>query len=330
MERPALRRFPAFGLRLADVVEQCRPSKPKRGGLAVGAGLVAVAHVVEHLQRVVKIVLVTFAVLCLNHVERGEFGQDELQQAATVQVHEATAGLRGHHYLVELLRYALAAYYPYAVGVALQGVECLLVDIEAELRGEPHAAHHAQWVVGEGDIGVERRADDAVLHVENTVEGVHDFAKALLVETHGEGVDGEVAAILVVFQGAVFHMWLARVVAVALLARAHELHLVATPFHLCRAEILEHGEVGVPREQFPESLGNLYAAAHDHDIDVVARALEEKVTHVSANHVGLKAEAVGGLRDFVKYVFVQQLCHVGIAQHSHNSIAFSNSLQKYE
>ena len=52
---------------------------------------------------------------------------------------------------------------------------------------------------------VEGCAEDAVVEVSNTAEGIHECAVATLVEADGKGVDGEVAPILVVLQGAVFN-----------------------------------------------------------------------------------------------------------------------------
>ena len=74
-----------------------------------------------------------------------------------------------------------------------------------QLRGKSHAAHHAQGVIAEGHIGVERGADEAVLHVEQTIEGVGELTEALGIEAHGQGVDGEVAAVLVILKGTVLN-----------------------------------------------------------------------------------------------------------------------------
>ena len=97
-----------------------------------------------------------------------------------MQFHKPTAGLRGEHYLVKFVGYALTAYYPDALGVAPEGLESLVVDEKLELCGEAHAPHHAQRVVAEGDVGVERRAYYAVLKVENAVERIDEFAEPLL------------------------------------------------------------------------------------------------------------------------------------------------------
>lgn len=146
--------------------------------------------------------------------------------------------------LVELLLYALAADDLQSVGVAREGLACFLLNLKVELGGEAHAAHHAQRVVAEGNVGIEGCGDDAILQVGHTVEGVDELAEAVAIEAHCHGVDGEVATVLVVFEGTVFHVGLPTVMAIALLAGAHKLHLQSAAFHLRRAEVAEHRQVG--------------------------------------------------------------------------------------
>ncbi len=66
-----------------------------------------------------------------------------------------------------------------------------------------------------------------------------------MVETDSHGVDGEVAAVLVILEGTVLHMGLAAVVTVAFLACSHKLHLKRTAFDLGRAKVAEHRQVGL-------------------------------------------------------------------------------------
>ena len=261
MERPSGLVAPALRLGLAYVVQQGRPAQPQVVRLA--------ADVVEHLKRVIEVVLMRAAVAGFNDVKIGKLGQYARQQSAAVQVDEALARRLGHHYLVKLLGYALAADNADALGVAPEGVEGFVFDEEVELRGEAYAAQHAQRVVREGHVRVERRAYYAVLKVGQAVEGVYKLAEARAVEAHGKGVNGEVAAVLVVLQRAVFYHGLARVVAVALLAGADELHLKVLILHLGRAEIAEDGQLGPLAEPLLQRLGYAYAAAYNHHVDVV-------------------------------------------------------------
>ena len=129
-----------------------------------------------------------------------------------------------HDDLVQLDHDALATHYLDALGHALQPFEGLVLNLEVQLGGEAYAAHHAQGVVAEGDVGVKGRGDDAVLKVGKAVKRVDQLAEAVMVQADGHRVDGEVAPVLVVLQRAVLHDGLARVMAVALTAGADELH----------------------------------------------------------------------------------------------------------
>ena len=146
VERPSLRVVPPFGLRFADVVQQCRPAQPQVVALA--------AYVVKHFKRVVEVVFVRPAISLFNDVEGGKLRQQPRQQSAAVQVDKTLARRGGHHYLVKLFLYALSADYLYAVGVARQCVKRLVFNEEVKLCGKADAPQHAQRVVGEGYVGV--------------------------------------------------------------------------------------------------------------------------------------------------------------------------------
>ena len=160
-----------------------------------------------------------------------------------------------------------------ALGIAREGVEGFVVDEEIELCRKTHAAQHAQRIVGESDVGVERCADEAILQIIQAIERVDKFAEMGRIQTHGQGVNGEISAVLIVFQCAIFHMRFARIVAVALLACAHKFHFHVTIFHLRCAKVFKHAEVGFLAQRLLQRVGHLYATAHDHHIDVVGRAL---------------------------------------------------------
>ena len=173
----------------------------------------------------VEDVLVATAVDSFYALQGANLGQDELHEAALLHQLEAEGRLRREHNLVELGGDALSADNLDALGVAGDGLEGVVGDAEAQLAGEAHGAHHAQGVVAEGDVGVEGRAEDALIEVVDAAEGVHQLAIAVSIQTDGKGVDGEVAPPLVVLEGAVLNDGLAAVVAVALAAGADELQL---------------------------------------------------------------------------------------------------------
>ena len=153
----------------------------------------------------VEIVLVSLAGALFHNVEVRHLGQYESQQSAALQVHEASARRVSHENLVQLLVDALGRYYLYALRVTFQRTERLIVDVELQSGGKAYAAQHTQRVVRERDVGIQRRTYDAVPHIVKSVERVNKFAETLLVKTDSHGVDGEVSAVLVIFQCAVLH-----------------------------------------------------------------------------------------------------------------------------
>ncbi len=261
MERPSRDGVPPLGTCLANIVHQRGPTQPQVVGTP--------AHIVEHFESMVEIVLVTTVVAHLHYVERCQFGQDKIEQSAALQINKAATGRRRHHNLVEFVLDALSADNLYTVGIAFEGRKSLVLNVEVELCGKTYAAQHAQRVVGKGDIGVERRADDAVLEIVDAVERVNQLTETVAVETHGHGIDGEVAAVLIVFKRAVLYHRLARVVAVALAARPDKLHLDVTELHLCRAEIAKHRQPRLTSEHLLQFGGHADAAANHNHIYIV-------------------------------------------------------------
>ncbi len=197
MESPSGQIVPSFALRFANVVEECCPSQPEVVTLS--------GHVVKYFECVVEVVLVLPSVAHFHDVEGRQLRKNDLQKSTAVQVDKTFAWCASGHNLVELVSYSLTADDFNPVGISLQCRKGFVVDEEVELCGKPDAAHHAQGVVGEGDIGVEGSADDAVFHVGKSIEGVDKFTIAVFVEAHGQCVDGEITTVLVVLQAAVFH-----------------------------------------------------------------------------------------------------------------------------
>ena len=212
--------------------------------------------------------------------------------------------MRCEHDFVELDGDALATDDADAVGHALQALEGFVLNLEIQLGGKADAAHHAQGVVGECHLGVEGRGDDAVLEVGNAVEGVDELSEAAAVQADSHRIDGEVATVLVVLERAVLDDGFARVVAVALLPRTYELDLHIAHFHLCCAEVLEDRKVSTMPQGALQFLGDLDAAAHDDDVDIVGRALEENVAHVASHDVAFHPQTVGHTTDLVENILV--------------------------
>ena len=102
----------------------------------------------------------------------------------------------------------------YALSVASDCLECLGIYGEVQLSGETDCAHHAQRVIAECDVGVERGAEYAFLHVANTVKHVDEFAESVTVDADSERVYREVASREIFFKSAVLDHRFARVTVV--------------------------------------------------------------------------------------------------------------------
>ena len=249
----------------------------------------------------------------LHIVESGELGQDELQETRAVEVVETRAGMRSHDDLVQFVLNAFSTDDLQSLGIPRQRLKGVVVDVEAQLGGKAHTAHHAQRVIAECDVGIEWRSNDAIFQVVDAIEGVHEFAETIFIQTDGHRVNGEVTAVLVVFQRTILHDRLSRVVAVALLASTDKLHLESPRFHLRCAEILEHTQMCLTAEFLLQQLCHFNAASHNHHIDVLRRTLEEDVAHVATHHIALHAEFVGAAANQVENVLIKYLCKFLIA-----------------
>ncbi len=173
-ECPTYALLKTLGARLADVVEQGRPAQPHVVALC--------RHSVQHLHGVVEDVFVGEFAALLHSFEGGKLWQYIPQQAYFVkQFPSQRRGCRCLHRLHQLLGYALLRYDLYARGHAFHALECLIANGELQAGGESYSAQHAQRVVRECDVGVEWRADHAVLQVAYAVKGVYKVSVGLWV-----------------------------------------------------------------------------------------------------------------------------------------------------
>ena len=296
-ERPARPRLPFLGGSLADVVQQGRPAEPY---VVAGGG-----HVVEHLEGVTEVVLVPPAGNRLHPFEISQRRQHGGQQPAFVKQIEADGRLGRAHDLHQFIGDALGRKDSEPVLVAAHRVDGLGHDGEAQLRGETDGTEHPERVVAIGGVGVERRADETCIEVADAAERIDQAPVVFPLQAESHGVDGEVAALLVFFQRAVFHDGLARRGAVRLAACSHELHFHAVAVQHGGAEILEHGDFDA--ESVGYGLGQGDAAALHYDVDVVAGPLQEEIAHVAPDDESTYALLARGLRHDVEDSAVQSL-----------------------
>ena len=287
-------------------------------------------EVFQHFESVIEVVFVLSAIAFLYDVEGRELGQNDVEQAATMQIDKAFGGMRGEHNLVEFVDDAFARNYADALFVASEGFEGFRFNLEVELRGKADASHHPKRIVAEGDVGVERRGNDAVFQVAKAVEWVHQFSKTCLIEAEGEGVDGEIAPPLVVVERPILDDGFARVVAVTLLSRSYKFefffHLSVfafvlhpmMPFHLSRSEVAEYRAM-CPLAQTPcKGLGHFNARTHHDDVDIFRRPFQQQIAHIAADDVGFDAQRIDRGRKLLKDGSGKSLGKFRLSKHFHN------------
>ena len=323
VESPSCHGVPAFAPGLAYIMQQGCPAKPQVIGLA--------CHVVQYLQRVVEIVLVCTVVTAFDTSHGCKLGQNQFQQSTAFQFDKTYTGHGCKHNLVQFVHDTLLRYYPYTLRVTAQGFLCLVLDTEIKLCCKAYAAHHAQGVVAERDIGVQWSRNQAVLHVIKTAETVYQLAEMRLVKLYGKCIDGKIAAVQVVCQCSVLDNRLAAVALIAFTPRTYELDLLAFPFHLGRTEIAEYRNVCSPAQLLAELSGKgntgMVDICLDHDaVNILGRAFEKQIPDISADYIAFHTHFIGNLSDPMKHGLVQQLCKVVVCQVSHClSISFFKS-----
>ena len=107
--------------------------------------------------------------------------------------------------------------------------------------------------------------------------------------------------------------------AVTLLPGSYELHLHSLELDLCRTEIAEHTQVCASPQPAGQSLGQCYAATHRHDIDVLRRALQKKITHITAYDIAFHTLLISHFRYLMENLFVQQMYQIFPRQIPHSS-----------
>ncbi len=217
-----------------------------------------------------------------------------MQELRLKEQFEAIRRLLGQDDFIEFVADTLLRYNFEALTILDNGLEGIGVYIKIELCGKANGAHHAQRVIGEGNIRAERRANQFAAQVVLPAEGVYQFPIVFLIERDGQGIDGEVAAILVVFQRTIFYDGFAGVALVRLFARTHKLQLPALPLEHGRAKIFEKSYFCTRLKALRTLFGQGNAAAQAYKVNVFGRALEQQVSHIATHYIHRYLQGLGG------------------------------------
>ena len=116
---------------------------------------------------------------------------------------------------------------------------------------------------------------------------------------------------MVLLQRAILHKGLTAIGGIALSASTDELQLYIALLDLCSAKAGEDRELRTLSESLCHRLSEVYTPPYGDDVDILGGAIEEEVTHVAPNHVGLYSEAVSSLTNKMKeggiYLVVDQI-----------------------
>ena len=103
------------------------------------------------------------SVLGFDALQGCHFREDKWKQATTVQFYKSLRRDRREKNLVQLIGDTFLADDFDAFLVPFESKECFVIDVEIQLGSKTDASHHAQWIVAEGDVRVERCPDGAFL-----------------------------------------------------------------------------------------------------------------------------------------------------------------------
>ena len=128
----------------------------------------------HHDERVLVDVLMAMVLVDLE-LQAGEFGQDVRREPGLDEHREAEARARTEQELGELVADPLRRDDLQACSHVAHGGEHLGCDREAELRDEACRAHHAQWIVAEGLLRRDGRAQHAIREIAHAVVEVDEL-----------------------------------------------------------------------------------------------------------------------------------------------------------
>ena len=170
------------------------------------------------------------------------------------------------------------------------------LDLEAELGGEAHRAHHAYRILAHPQLGIADGANQARLEVVNAAGKIDHLKSLRAVE---QGVDGEVAAERVFFGRAESVVEAnQRIVGIGdglgLLAEGGDLDVLASEENVDEAKAPpDHAGVS-------EKVAHLLRMGRSGDVEILRLAREHQVAHATADQVGVEAgpgEAIENLED---------------------------------
>ena len=241
----------------------------------------------------VEVVFVSASVHRVYPHQITELREYQFHQPSLLQQPESLRRGRGEDYFVEFCGDALCRNNVNSFGISLYGGQCLIVCCK------PYCAHHAQRVVAEGYVGVERCTENTLVQVVYPAKGIQQLAESVVVERHCHCVYCKVSAVLVVLQRSVLDYGFAAVVAVTLTSCTHKFYLpnclAIMVMERGRPEILEYRHMNVRADGCCCGLGQFYPVPQTYNVDICTRPLKKIIANHSPHGIGAHAQPVGRL-----------------------------------
>ena len=156
--------------------------------------------------------------------------------------------------------------------------------------GKPDTTHHAERIVTESDVRVQRCTDSSLFQIVQPVKRIYQFTETCFVQAHCHGIDREIAPVLVILQGAVLYYRLAAVMAVRLFTGTDKFHFRVMVFNLCRTEVFKNRNV-CPTSQLPaEGLCHFNSAPYYDYIYILRGTLQEYISYITSYNVTFQSQ----------------------------------------
>ncbi len=280
--------------RFADIMQERRPAQV----YIVRSG----SNAVKHSHRMIEIIFMRPAFDYLNPLHPCQFGHYDGEQSAAEQVIPPYRGLRSRHNLEQLILDTLGGDNLDSRSIAAQGCESHRVDVEIELGGETDTAQHAQRVVGESDVRVERRADNTALDVAEAVVAVDYLAEVIFIDRNRHGIDGEIAPREIIVKCAVFNDGITRITVIRLPACTYKLEFYLAPVHLRRTVVAVYGQRGLRAERLGHRPGKVDTRPHRNEVDILGVTAYNEVAYITAHDIALTPHGVGHIPYCMEYL----------------------------
>ena len=286
---PSMSLFKALGRGLSDVVQYRGPTQPEVVGM--------LRNIIDHLQGMIEIVFMPLAINVLGPGKLDHLRKDDLQQPAFVQEIKSHRWFLTQQDFIQLIGNPFTAYNGYPFCAFGDGLPGFLFDTETKLAGKTDRTHHAQGIIAESLCRRQRGLDDLPAEVGDAIKGIDECSVIRFVQADGEGVDGKIAAVLIIFQGTAFHRGFTAVETITLFAGAYEFDLDILEFDLCRSKVPEEMHLG-PRVEFLCRLfGQRDPVAHTYNINILGGALQYFIPYETADQVTGYSQFFRGVGD---------------------------------